>query len=515
MNAVLIAIALLAVDQGLKFRHWLYATSGDLGLRFHGDIENAWRQGREVLDDAQGRVAPNAPVPLWALLDSYLNRYDDAMDERPEGDYTIDYPPARLLIMSVWAWKQNDIALSTHAPPEDLDGPLLNLNAGFELAGAVAAFLLVRLVLRRQNIAAANWIAMAGALLLWFDPALLIDAHVWPQWEAWVVPFYLFAAYFALKRWWLVCGLILGFGAMFKGQLMLVMAAFVLWPLFQMRFQAVLEVAAGILLGAMLYVWPWMLQTTIAEIFFGLCGLLAILGLWWIPRGWRKLWVCAIVGTGALISGLGFGGSFGWWFIGFEYGTRHYQVLTMGPVDNLASILESRFGWDLMDTAFIVDSRLFHIHSEIPVRVVLICLYVSAMLISVIGVALQDWRRDRRVLLALATPWVLLFAFMPQMHDRYLVWGAAITSLAVCVSLGTTLLHLVVTFLACLPLAYNIIGESRHSGAYPAWDRFLAQACNGTPCVTIFVALMLLYLSVAPSRKIIRPDSSLPARDPQ
>ena len=27
----------------------------------------------------------------------------------------------------------------------------------------------------------------------WLEPSLILDAHAWPQWDVWILPFYLFA----------------------------------------------------------------------------------------------------------------------------------------------------------------------------------------------------------------------------------------------------------------------------------------------------------------------------------
>ena len=57
---------------------------------------------------------------------------------------------------------------------------------------------------------------------------MILDAHGWPQWDVWILPFYLFAALVALKNRWFWCGCLLALGAMFKGQLLFVVPFFVL-----------------------------------------------------------------------------------------------------------------------------------------------------------------------------------------------------------------------------------------------------------------------------------------------
>jgi hypothetical protein len=298
---------------------------------------------------------------------------------------------------------------------------------------------------------------------------------------------------------------------MFKGQMLLTMAVFILWPLFQMRWRAVLEVAAGILLGAMIYAAPWMVHSmgvgVCVLLFFVLLGA----GFRWINPTWRPLYVASGIGVTLLIAGLFWGGSFGWWWVGFEYGSHHYMNMTMGPTPNLAAILSDGFSFGLRQELFSITPDIV-----VTTRSLMITIYIAALVLCAAGIAIQDSRNDRRLLIALATPWVIMFAFLPQMHDRYLVWGAALTALAAAVSLGTTLLHLVVTFLACLPLGCQLINFHRGpirpeiQDAVESWQRFFNGMYPGAAWATVLAALVLLYLSVVPSgprREIVLPTA--------
>ena len=103
---------------------------------------------------------------------------------------------------------------------------------------------------------------------------MILDAHGWPQWDVWILPFYLFAALAALKNRWFVCGCLLATGAMFKGQLLFVAPFFVLWPLWQKRWNRALRVLAGFISTAALIASPWLLRTPAAWI-----ALLAVTGV--------------------------------------------------------------------------------------------------------------------------------------------------------------------------------------------------------------------------------------------
>jgi hypothetical protein len=491
--AVIGIVAMLALWGGLRLRNWIYPATEI--YRFSFDINNAWEQGSLVLDAARAHSENPTVSPTWGqLYSSYLTRYDAVIAASPDERYRLDYPPVRLLIMSAWVWANSRDATKRSAPIEKITWPLLVLNTTFELAGCVAAYLLVRSVLHRQNNANADLIALLPALLMWFNLPAILDAHVWPQWDVWLVPFYLFAAYFGVTRRWLLSGVFVGAGALLKGQMLLIMPLFILWPLFQLRLRAVLEVVSGTLLAAMVYVSPWMLRTTGAWVSF--CVILIAVGtaLYWIPRGSRTLFVCTSLGASILLAGLIFDGSFGWYRVGFEYGTRHYQAMTMGPALNLAALLASKLRWQLA-TAIEIG---WPINTSVPVRTLLLLVYGVSLLLCSIGLARHDTRNDRRMLIAFAAPWVLMFAFLAQMHERYLVWGALLTALAAGVSLGTTLLHIVVTFLAFLPIGYHLLVFNRQ------FDHPLMPLFQGTwpdaSWGTVLVALALLYLAITRSR---------------
>ncbi len=504
------AVFFFAIREGLALRKWIYVAT--VPYRFDYDINNAWTQGRSVVLRARKQDPKADRVSFGDLMRAYLARYDEALVERPNGDYQLDYPPARLLIMTIWQWHESDDGLYQNTPkflinslfgksksPAELAGPLLNVNTFFELAAMAGAFMLVRAVLRRANCKGAEYFAILPVLLVWFNPALLLDAHAWPQWEAWPLPFWLWAGYFAVTRRWLVAGMCLGIGTMFKGQIMITMGFFVLWPLFQMRWRAVLEVCVGILLGMMVMVSLWMLQTGPAYLIFGVTLVICVAMLPWMGRGWRVVALCGVVGITLLLCGLFLGGSFAWWHVGFEYGSQRWEAMSMGATPNLSAALSS-FGWSFKDVVYTVNWAHPAIHAEITIQYLMYAIYVVGLVIGAVAAALQDSRADRRLLLAMATPWLVMFAFLPQMHERYLVWGAVLTGLAAAVSVGSTLLHLVVTVIAFSPIAQGMMGGAGNRD-FPGWGQFFDRVTDQSAEVTMLLALIFIYLSLAGPRR--------------
>src|SRR5262249_24492834 len=72
----------------------------------------------------------------------------------------------------------------------------------------------------------------AAGLLVWFSPAVVADSHAWAQWDIWCAPFFIWAVYFACKKRWLVTGVLIATGAMFKGQILLATPAVLIWAFF-------------------------------------------------------------------------------------------------------------------------------------------------------------------------------------------------------------------------------------------------------------------------------------------
>jgi hypothetical protein len=100
-----------------------------------------------------------------------------------------------------------------------------------------------------------------AAMLVWFNPLLLMDSHAWPQWDVWILPFFVAAALLASLNWWMLAGILLGVGCMFKGQLLLGGPILILWPLFEGRLGAAARIVIGFVIGAEMIVWPWLVNS--------------------------------------------------------------------------------------------------------------------------------------------------------------------------------------------------------------------------------------------------------------
>jgi hypothetical protein len=126
----------------------------------------------------------------------------------------------------------------------------------------------------------------------------------------------------------------------------------------------------------------------------------------------------------------------------------------------MPSIFEVRFGWSHMadDTAFTLPAVAIHWPAfiirrawwpaadvDISAKTLFDTIYVFFLLLSGIAIGLQARRKDRRMLVALATPWIMFFLWPVQLHERYLLFAAGVATCCIGNSVGTCLLGLCLT----------------------------------------------------------------------
>ncbi|HZL37710.1 MAG TPA: hypothetical protein VFC78_20505 [Tepidisphaeraceae bacterium] len=653
--AVVIAAALAA---GLKLRVLAWESSGDpkTYMRLNFDIENGYHWGSQVMRDATALAADDrgaraTDFKYWwpAFVHLYDGVEHGAIATDDGVQYQLDYTPARLFTMALWVrhMRLTYPHITVWLPQYQYTAPLLWLNNTCEMLGCLGAFFLVRFWVKRGQAAQLNaggatapltqwqresgWVlGLLAAIMIWFNPAMICDAHVWPQWEVWIIPAYLFGLYFASKDWWMLAGMIVAAGAQMKGQITMVAAVFILWPLFERRLGAALRFVIGAALAvavvlspwflagapAVAYVlgvaiagtvilafcygrkpsnswwaiaplvaaavlWPWLLAAihvahgdAIANspralwgsvALLGIAGAMAVLlpgsyarwparwrrpalvsgllalagcGLWLhrlraplpgapavvglmamalllpraLPRRARWYWLAGVAAAAVFLAAGPFHASFAWYRISYEYPTRHWQTLSAGA-SNLGAILGGTpYGWSLHDHvwdrhAWTLPGLGWHVAlAAIELRTFMGVLFVATLALCALGMARKNRRHDPAILIAFTTPWLLMFALMPQMHERYLVWAAVFSMLAVGASLGMTLLSLLLTaisFWLTLQTLFNI-----HPTSWPGPRHLTAGIFSGMSWVVLLCAAIYLYQTIHNSagwnRKIAR-----------
>ncbi len=561
---VAIVAVCFAVASGIALRERTFTFTAP--VRFYGDISNGLNQGNRVLNYAGIAPKKGERVPMAAVVTAWVKMYDDLYARERPGGYSLDYTPLRLMVMTLWAREVRAEKGAAVGYSDELGVMPLRFNTGCELVAAVGMFLLVahwrrvsqpRLKLRDAYVTwrGSGWDALArhgpwmvgllAGTLLWFNPAIIVDAHAFPQWDVWILPFFLFACYAASRNAWVIAGALLALGAMFKGQGLLVAPVIAAWPLLQGRPVAVLRMVMGVAAGVALATWPWLVRADVAvkwmAVASGAAVFLAVAG-WALRRrgAWTRhlsmamfgacavgamvypayaggdaLWNWTLVGLaaiaaaslwakpiralpyvligvwsfGALLSAWRFGGSWSWLAIGFIFPTDHYQAPALGPIANFNVILMNNYGWGLKDRMFgtwtLQESmRAVYFATIAPIAVML---------------AWHARRNSPRALLCMCAPWVLMFAFVPQMHERYLIWGAAITAAAVALGPGYLLLHLAVTTIGFLCVATQVLNTNGRW--WPEANHLFNSTLPGLGWATTLLALTYLYLCLIPPRR--------------
>ncbi len=618
--AGLIGLIVLAARKGLRQRQDIWPATES--VRFVGDIANGFAQGNRVLQNAADLAGkPPGDLTFREFFHGFVATYDRIVADNPDGNFGLDYTPTRLLAMSLWVrhLQRLDPTLTQWNRDYATTAPLLRFNLICEITSVIAMWALLRYWRRQRDQSPllprpANpwreWPAVLAGLAVWLNPTLIWNAHAWPQWDVWLIPFFLLAILAGSMNRWLAAGFICAIGASFKGQVLMVMPVLILWPIVQGKVLAGLRFIIGAGLFTAIMVSPWLAHEPLARWWIagvlvaavvvlivlrrgpfsrwtGLtAGLMVIASLmvvarspsWSIlgyavalaggviasglyrPRGSGRAGagvgvVLAMVATAAVfLAGRAFEGRWSWYAVGYEYPTRHYPQMAVGTLTNVPSLLAQFGRWRLNNPAWtppawrsaalglisliIVGQALWGAwiwrqHRQattlakpyrtiwqrwtarlaaavaalyllpwgqtLTIREVLIGAYLLVMILCAIGAATQATRRDPRLLLALCTPWLVMFILLPQMHERYLLWAAVTMSCGFGLGVGPAILSILIT-----AFAWGNMANTMLQGDPQAWQNVLNVTNQSNPAAAwalAMIAATCVCLSLTPARR--------------
>ena len=118
---------------GLRMLAWQQTE----GLRVGKDIANGFYWGGEAV--SEGRKLAGADS-LAAVFKGYFALYDSLGEKRLKGDHRLDYPPLRLLTMTLWTWYELERPAATGSKGTPDARPLLLFNLVCEVANSVRHF---------------------------------------------------------------------------------------------------------------------------------------------------------------------------------------------------------------------------------------------------------------------------------------------------------------------------------------------------------------------------------------
>lgn len=483
-SALLCLYILVVLAAGILLRNWTWRATA--GIHFSEDIRNGLFWGEQTVKEGR-RLTPGGRDTWPGFFKGWVSIYD--YHNAPGQVYDLDYAPLRLLAMSLWAKNSGIPQRGRGMDPLEIAAPLLFLNTLCEIASATAVFLLVRTWLRRCAATSRHgWFrrrfpgsyiplcSLAAATVAWLEPNMILDAHAWPQWDVWIMPLYLFAALAMLNNRWLVCGSLLAVGAMIKPQILIVAPFFVLVPLCAGQWRYALRVLAGFAATAGFIAIPWLVRGIIgwgclfeaALVSAAICLVRkkvimeggAWAGIRNIKQSKTPFWCFLVVAAAIWLAGWFCGGDFTWLRAGFMQGDKTSNSLAERDVwFNLPAILASR-GWKIEDAFTRID--IAGLRATVTLRAALRLAYLLALIACSFGAARHLRRRDPRFLIAIAMPWLLMFALLGQMHTRYLLWGAVASSLAFGVGVRPALIHFVFSAAgaAMILMRLNAVGNS-------------------------------------------------------
>jgi len=514
-------------------------------IRYTGDVQNGWSLGSAASEKG------------WVAF--FNDQYAGGKGKADPG-YWLDYPPLRLLIMTKWAgWTKSTFGARGWQQSYEFHAPVLASNTIAAFLGSVAAFLVVWLWARRSVADPSPWAGfLKGAIaatLLWFNPAVLWIGHGFPQWDLWVVPFFLFAILAVCVDRFLIAGLLIATGAMMKGQMLCAAPVFLLWCIFAGRFEAALRFAIGFLAGAAVVASPWLLQSIDAKIWvrnvlaataFAAPALLLRRAKWvriiaiaiaitviLIPvlrppqlaaREFIKFLILTILLIVPLLIGVRhqrlphlfagafaaaafacvplFAGSLAWFDISFRRAGVRYNTMGTLSASNLSTILERRFGWSFEgENAAVRLAPYLGISwfDPLPLPKLLYALFAIGLVLCGIAAAIQSRRHSARLVLALMLPFVLMFMLLPHMHNRYLIYASATSCVLVAVGVGPALLGVLISLACWSMMAVNQFESNReYSGQ---WYTALAGLHVDIGWALLLMAATLLYLALYPGRR--------------
>jgi hypothetical protein len=464
-RAVWIGLA-IAFLLGLGVRQWAYTHSAS--IRYELNQQNAFYWGDRVVHGDNRRPGAASLGEFWR---SYVALYEiNELAPGPRAN-TLDYVPLRLLMAGAWVNYLN----TAYGPVSEWRPEFARSFSAFsmvmELAGAIAMFALVARWLRQteSNRSPAprmhtwgRWeYATAAAALVWLNPASIVDSHVWPHGQTWILPFYLAAVVAMIERRHLLAGAIFGIGMMFKGQMLLIAPMLILWPIFDRRFAAASRVVIGMLAGVGTIVSPWLIR-----------------------------------------------GSFAWARAGFAANGMYSDVLRKGTALNLPAVLE-KLGMTLHE--HLIDTSILGVHVKLELKALLIVTYILLLVACSIGIARQARSGDRRFLVSLAAPWALMFFVLGQMDERYLVWCACFSAGAIAVNRKTLAAHMMLSIAGAATMIEFLL--ITNDNAAPRVMRVLTAINPAIWLITAAAVCVLFFTAVRSSRasQSRATDSDLPA----
>ncbi len=448
--AVVTQIAFL----GLLFRIWMFHTT--VPIRFQWDVQNAWNKGTQALQIGPG---------FWSGIVAMY---------QPTRHTGIDYPPIRMYLATTWVYFCHHFYGPAVQRTDADTWPMLSVNFIMELAGAIGMYALCRL--------RCGWkLSLLAACCLWFNPAVVYGGWGWMQWDVWVLAPVLWGLWAYLKRYYFLCGALIGLGSMMKGQT--------------------------------LFIAPWFLVVGFFEP--PIYALHARFRLPWLREKYQRAWRAAAAWAASMLLRMRMMlGGFALvtfiavlpftllhsvdWFEVYHHQTHMVQNMTNGAW-NFPLLLAQVYGWGNSGTVLTLPG-FGHIFSFTLMTWLSIGFGTWVFIIALLSIRARNYPQ---ILLAPAAVFAAMNAMLPGMQQRYPIWAAGFAAAAVCVGPGATVLFIIMTFLGlCNPLVWTL-----HGPMAPRLQFFIDRSGQDDSAVWLFCSIaMTCQIALLSRRKAPQPE---------
>jgi hypothetical protein len=230
---------------------------------------------------------------------------------------------------------------------------------------------------------------------------------------------------------------------------------------------------------------------------------------WLVP--WRHLpaWYLTTVAAAVMIGQYFFhyrtNGNWGWYESGFVYGTDKFPKIGMGAgIFSNLPVLLTNMHWISGDIHEYVGSIVIPFYGEFVIdrRTELAIVYMITLFICSAAAAIHSRRNDPRILIALAAPWVLFPALMPQMSERYLLMSSAISAAVIGASGGLTFVHLLLGFTGALMTMDQIRTSGYGNGKIFPISDLADSSYPNSGWIVVAAAAVFLVACMLPSRRL-------------
>src|ERR1041385_4505549 len=110
------------------------------------------------------------------------------------------------------------------------------------------------------------------------------------------------------------------------------------------------------------------------------------------------------------------------------------------------------------------------VHFHLTLQWALRLLFLGTVVLWARGAARHFRNRDPRVLISITAPWLLMFALLGQMHERYLVWGAVVSAVALAVSIRLSIVHFIISSTSMAMIVHLMLVDKKLDATLRAID---------------------------------------------